>query len=437
MSNREQGVTAFVSLIIGVVFMGAASAGELDGLLKGRYASAETMTCVMPIQDPETHQYPPLPHLNEVGPSTYALAVEAKIVSLFNNGLLYFHGDGTLSLTAGSVWVDHDAISVGEVPLPPQAPADCEGVYSVDSDRRVTSESSCVQVLQLPDGTPLRVTFGPFKYGGYLGADPRMLILNVETIEPITAEVRLPDDTVISSYEGLCASNWILTRVDRDPLQFAQFGNGGATGFSSDVVLTNPSASAAVTGRVTFTDDNGLPMEVGIVGQGTPKSLLEFSVEPLTALTVSTDGQGEQQVGSAMVESAGDVGGVVRFDIPGIGITGVGASEVATGLIIPVRREEGGINTGVAFVNAGESPISVAFTLRNEAGVAVAATTIEDFPGRGHAAKFIDELFGEYPLSNFRGSLVVEATGGSIAATALELDAAAGKFTTLPVTPLQ
>jgi hypothetical protein len=436
MSFQKQRILLFVCLIVGVLFLGTASAGELDGLLKGTYASAETMTCVMPIPN-EAGEYPPLPHLNEVGPSTYALAVEAKIVSLFNNGLMEFHGDGTLSLTAGTVWVDHDAVSVGQVPLPPQAPAECEGIYSVDSNRRVTSESTCVQALQLPDGTPLRVTFGPFKYGGYLGADPRMLILNVEAAEPITAQVMLPDDTVISSYEGLCASSWILTRVDRDPLQFPQFGNGGTTGFHSDVVLTNPSASAVTTGRVSFTDDNGLPMAVGIVGQGTPKSQVEVEVEPLAALTVSTDGQGEQKVGSAIVESTGDLGGVVRFDIPGIGVTGVGASAVSSGLIIPVRRVEGGINTGVAFINVGEEPISIAFTLRNEAGAEVASTTIENLPGRGHAAKFIDELFQESSLSQFRGSLVVEATGGAIAATALELDAAAGKFTTLPVTPLQ
>jgi hypothetical protein len=441
MSCQGQASKVSLGLIVCVFFLGSVSAGELDGLLKGTYGSAETMICTMPVPIAQG-QYPPLPHLNQVGPSTYALLVDAKTVSRFNNGLTQFSGDGTFTLTEGSVWVDHSAVSAGDVPFPPQAPAECSGVYSVDTNRRVTAEASCVRVLHLPDNTPLTVTVGPFKYGGYLGADPRMLILNVETAEPITTEVKLPDQTVISSYEGLCASNWILTRVDRDPLQFSQFGNGGDTGFTSDLVLANPSSSAAVSGTMSFKDDDGVPMEVGIIGEEAPTSELDFTVQPLAALTVSTDGQGEQLVGSATVDSDGDLGGVVRFDIPGIGITGVGTSEVAAGLIIPVRRKTGGINTGVALINAGDSAVALEFSLRNEAGGEVASTSIEDFPAHGHTATFIDQLFDEEswdeaPLNDFRGSLVVKAPGGSVAATALELDAAAGKFTTLPVTPLQ
>ena len=115
---------------------------------------------------------------------------------------------------------------------------------------------------------------------------------------------------------------------------------------------------------------------------------------------------------------------------------------MAAGLIIPVRRKTGGINTGVALINAGDSAVALEFSLRNEAGGEVASTSIEDFPAHGHTATFIDQLFDEEswdeaPLNDFRGSLVVKAPGGSVAATALELDAAAGKFTTLPVTPLQ
>ena len=64
-------------------------------------------------------------------------------------------------------------------------------------------------------------------------------------------------------------------------------------------------------------------------------------------MTVSTDGQGDVVVGSAVVTPDSTLGGVVRFELPGIGIAGVGASPSLSRFIVPVRRESGGINTGI------------------------------------------------------------------------------------------
>ena len=49
-------------------------------------------------------------------------------------------------------------------------------------------------------------------------------------------------------------------------------------------------------------------------------------MEPLGELTISTHGQGEVVSGSVKVVSNGPIGGVLRFDLPGIGVAGVGAS---------------------------------------------------------------------------------------------------------------
>ena len=109
-----------------------------------------------------------------------------------------------------------------------------------------------------------------------------------------------------------------------------------------------------------------------------------------------------------------------------------------SGFIAPVRRAAGGINTGVALSNAESQAVSLDLTLRNQQGQEVPGgrRTIENFPARGHLARFIDELLPEAEISGFEGTLVVNATGGQIAATALELGPAPGQFTTLPVTPL-
>jgi len=48
-----------------------------------------------------------------------------------------------------------------------------------------------------------------------------------------------------------------------------------------------------------------------------------------------------------------------------------------------------------------------------------------------------DVLFPFADTSDFQGTLVVQVTGGKVAATALELGTQAGEFTTLPVTSLE
>ena len=237
-------------------------------------------------------------------------------------------------------------------------------------------------------------------------------------------------------------------QIPAPPLYFAEFGNG--QGFTSDIVLTNPSATNTVSGQAAFFDDGGIPLPVGIAGvdsgEATPlttaplqvSSSVNFSVPPLGAVTISTDGQGDVVVGSAVVTADSTLGGVVRFSIPGIGIAGVPVSQPLSGFIVPVRRQAGGINTGVAIHNTESQAVTLSLTLQDTTGQQVfgGAKTIADFPASGQMAQFINELFPNAATDDFEGTFVVEVTGGSVAATALELGTEAGQFTTLPVTPL-
>ncbi len=156
------------------------------------------------------------------------------------------------------------------------------------------------------------------------------------------------------------------------------------------------------------------------------------------------------KAGAVVVTSDNPLGGVIRFSIPGIGIAGVGASQPLSEFIIPVRRKAGGINTGVAIYNTESTPVQIALKLHEalgqitptglealQDGEPIATTSIEDFPAGGHVAKFINELFPDTDTNNFEGTLVVQVTGGKVAATALELGTQPGEFTTLPVTALQ
>jgi hypothetical protein len=214
-------------------------------------------------------------------------------------------------------------------------------------------------------------------------------------------------------------------------LHFAQVGNG--QGLVSDLVLTNPSSASPVTGRVEFFGDDGDPLELSLASPSGRFFAVDFTVPPLGATRVVTDGGGALVAGAARVTADRRLGGVVRFTIPGVGTTGVGESQASRAFLTPARRSA--INTGLALHNPGKDPVRLRLTLRSAAGVPPpGGRALLDLPALGHTARFIDELFGGLHLSGFEGTLGVEVMGpGEVAATALELGGAAGQFTTLPV----
>ena len=205
-----------------------------------------------------------------------------------------------------------------------------------------------------------------------------------------------------------------------------------------------------MAGSVSFAQDDGTPFAVELASEGEGKivplqavSSVSFSIPPRGTETISTDGLGEVAVaGSATVTADGAVGGVVKFDLSGVGIAGVGATEPLNGFVIPARRAAGGINTGVAIHNSESTPVSLTLRLFDSQGFDVSGgtTSINNLVANGHLAQFIggggEVLFPNADTDDFEGTVVVEVTGGRVAAVALELDAAAQQFTTLPVTSL-
>ena len=162
---------------------------------------------------------------------------------------------------------------------------------------------------------------------------------------------------------------------------------------------------------------------------------LRTEMEPLSVLTISTHGRGALVSGSVRVVSEGPIGGTVRFDHPGIGVAGVEASSPVNDAIFPVRRQEGGITTGVALHNLESSPELVRCELRKE-GVLLDDETIP-LAANGQTSWFIDATFPATDTSDFSGSVRCSATGeGLFTAVALEMDAGNRIFTTLPVVPV-
>ena len=236
-------------------------------------------------------------------------------------------------------------------------------------------------------------------------------------------------------------------------LTFAHFANGG--GITSDLAFVNLSTERSRPAPTPFHSDI-LPLRPAIYFYGTDgqpmpaRSVVDITgdlevmedggltvlteMAPLGVLTISTHGRGELVSGSVRVAADEPIGGVLRFDLPGIGVAGVGASPPVRDVLFPVRRQEGGINTGVAVHNLGEEAMKVTCelmqggTVLDDASISLAAN--------GQSSWFINEVFTGADTSNFVGSVRCSAPGeGMFTGVAVELDAVNRIFTTLPVVP--
>ena len=247
--------------------------------------------------------------------------------------------------------------------------------------------------------------------------------------------------------------DWIESAINHT-LYFAQFGNGQLEDLTlvSEIVLTNSSKTQTATGRATFRGLDGELLEIGVAAVtenpaplGARKSIAqltfsaEFTIAPRGSVTISTDGQGEAVAGSATVTADAPVNGIVRFNISGVGIAGVGASPPGTGAIVPARRRAGGINTGVAIRNPRDEPVTVNLTLATSDGTPVPQGTASiQIAAQGRISDFINRLFPQADTDSFEGVIIVqvEGEGPTVVVIGLEQGRQPGEFTTLSVSGL-
>ena len=257
----------------------------------------------------------------------------------------------------------------------------------------------------------------------------------------------LPDDFPIFPGQSIVVGSGFY-KGNQVALDFAHFANGD--GITSDIVLVN-AASKAVRPAIYFYDKDGelidpesvvdLTGDLEVKSYGALTVLNEIPIPSLGELTISTHGRGDMvMTGSVKVVSdAPDspIGGVLRFDLTGTGVAGVGASQAVRDAIFPARRMAGGINTGAAFRNLSESKLTLTCRLMKD-GQELGDDTMVDLPANGQDAKFIHEMFGEDLTADFTGSVRCTAPAGEqqFTGVALELDTMNGIFTTLPVVPL-
>ena len=241
-------------------------------------------------------------------------------------------------------------------------------------------------------------------------------------------------------------------------LDFAHFANGDGT--TSDLVFVNVSTRPSGPGptpyhaaispsrpALYFYDQEGNLMDpasvVDLTGdlEVTEDGALSIHSEmgPLEELTISTHGRGEVVTGSVKVISEGPIGGVLRFDLPGIGVAGVGASQPVRDALFPVRQE-GGLDTAAAIRNLTESDLVVTCRLMKDG--AVLEETQIPLAANGQESQYIEEMFTftGADVSDFVGSVrctVPAEEEGMFTGVAVEIDEGNRILTTLPVVPVQ
>ena len=271
--------------------------------------------------------------------------------------------------------------------------------------------------------------------------------ISIGSTDTTTTVTGLDNDTVYT-FEVRAVNRIGRSRASSDPaaatpraavaLDFAHFANGA--GIISDLVFVNvaphpirpvlyfygqeghlidPESMVDLTEDLEVTEDGALSVRT--------------EMEPLGELTISTHGQGEVVSGSVKVVSNGPIGGVLRFDLPGIGVAGVGASPPVRDALFPARREVGGIRTAAALHNLGEEAITVSCRLMS-GGMVLEAVEI-DLEANGQEARYIEEVFTATDTSDFVGSVRCTAPG-LFTGIAVELDDSNRIFTTLPVVPV-
>ena len=257
------------------------------------------------------------------------------------------------------------------------------------------------------------------------------------------ASVPATGDFAVTADGSTITVNGVSVAGSTVALDFAHFANGAD--IISDLVLMNV-ATHPIRPTLYFYDQEGNLLDpelvVDLTGdlEVTRDGALSVrsAMKPLGELTISTHGRGELVTGSVTVSSNGPIGGVLRFDLPGIGVAGVGASQPVQDAIFPARDQAGGISTAAAIHNLGTEAMVVNCQLM-EAGVVLEEEEIP-LAANGQEARFIEQMFTSTDTSDFVGSVHCMAPSegqGMFTGVAVELDAGNRIFTTLPVVPIQ
>ena len=385
------------------------------------------------------------PYLHDGSASTLAQAIDA-------------HSDVSLSDSALSALVRYlqqiDELGVGSA----HAPSDDDdgGGGGGGGPRTSTPGAPTNLTAVVGDGQVVLTWDAPASDGGAAitdyeyrinGSGPWIPIGSTDTTHTVTGLVNGTEYTFQVRAVNRIGKSRAPNQAEATPeapevftLDFAHFANGDGT--TSDLVFVNAGSVPVLPALYFYGTEGALVSAESVVDITGDLTVTEdgaltvlTAMEPLGELTISTHGQGDLVSGSVRVISDGPIGGMLRFDLPGIGEAVVEASPPVSDTIFPVRRREGGITTGVAVHNLEEEAMEVSCELLR--GGAVLEEVAIPLAANGQTSWLIDAAFPAADTSDFAGAVRCDAPGRRrFSAVALEVDPGTRVFLTLPLFPV-
>lgn len=230
-----------------------------------------------------------------------------------------------------------------------------------------------------------------------------------------------------------------LPSEGQNELIFPQIANGNfgaGSSFAVLVVLVNRTESPA-NGNMQLFKSDGSAFEVTLK-DGTTGSAFPISVAPGGSTLLATDGNGELSAGYARLSSTAPLGGILVFttrdsDQDALAEAAVTASTVDDHFSVPVLLGEGGVNTGIAFVNIFEEEITITLNLKNSDGASLEQQQVNLSPGQ-HLPRFVNQLFDALVSSRQFEGVVEMSSQTPFSAVALKTQG--NLLTTFPVVVL-
>jgi hypothetical protein len=191
--------------------------------------------------------------------------------------------------------------------------------------------------------------------------------------------------------------------------QVADGSFGNQWSWRTTLMFSNPDKSSPASFTITFIQDDGTPMNVGI--QGVTNSHFSFTVPASGSLQLETSGLGNLKTGWAKVQADNPISGISiysLYDGAGNYMSEVGAPSCSSLNAFSLFAESTtDTNTGIAIVNPGFSSTEITLTLRDSQGKAVGSSIWVNLPAREHMQKYVTDLFQGIVPSDFHGRLDV------------------------------
>ena len=228
----------------------------------------------------------------------------------------------------------------------------------------------------------------------------------------------IPGGAVFEGYGATGQSDFFEVRED---LLLPQYVAGG--GYSTEIVMTNPSATRTAQVYVSLTDLNGRPLETS-----------SLEIPPLASarfVGMQSPSSASLVIGTARINAnarlsayATIIGGSTRATVYPAGQT--------RNVAFPIKQAGTEVQNAVALLNTTNQAATLTIALLNSRGEEVTRVS-RQLSGNEQLSRFIDEFYPDIRNGEFSGTVTVRSTV-LVAVVALQIDRSG--ITTIPVTPI-